>query len=294
MTMRWLSAIAAVVLALGVPRVARADSAEEARATQLFDEGRALAREGRCAEAIPIFLTSVKHVPGVGTFLNLGLCYEELGQTLTAHRWFVKAEELAVSRSDPRRVEARERAHALQQKLSRLTVRVAPGSEADLELKLDGEPLLRERWNVAEPVDPGVHEIRATSARRPTATLRVTVRPDAHSAEIVVPAIAASPRPIALDEKRTSTTTAVGWTLGGVGTGVLAVGGVFGILSIADHDSLVDRCPTYPTCAASQRSDLDGLNDSARTKGTVSTIAIIGGAVMLASGIVLLLTDGAR
>jgi hypothetical protein len=295
---------AVVVVGLGAPRIARADSADEARATQLFEEGRALAREGHCAEAIPIFLASVKHVPGVGTFLNLGSCYEELGQTMTAHRWFVRAKELAVSRNDPRRAEAHERAHALQKKLSRLTIRVAPdvaASESDLVLKLDGEAFPRERWNVAEPVDPGVHELEAISPRRSKAILRVTVRADADNAELVVPVIvspsrASSTEPDPTPTIITTTTTGMGtqrilgWSLGGVGATALAIGGVFGVLSLVDHGSLTDRCPSYPTCDASRRAELDDLNDSARAKGTVSSIAIVSGAVLVASGIILLLT----
>ena len=41
---------------------------------------------------------------------------------------------------------------------------------------------------------------------------------------------------------------------------------------------------------ASQRPELDELNDSAGTKGTVSTIGSIAGAVLIASGVVFLLT----
>jgi hypothetical protein len=282
---RWPVFVAAILLADPV-------RADEPRAASLFEQGRTLAREGRCVDAIPILLESVKELPGVGALLNLGLCYETLGKTSTAYRYFLRAEELAASHGDPRRADAKERASALERRLSSLTVRVAQApSEPDLALRIDGEPLPRERWNAAEPIDPGVHVIEATSTRRASkVVLRVLVGADHDAAEVVVPAAPERPPERRADlEAPRRTLRPLGWTLGGVGAGALALGGIFGALSKADHDTLVERCPSYPTCDAALRSDVDGVNDSARTKGTIATVSFVAGGVLLVSGVLLLL-----
>jgi len=287
------SSIAFVLLAVALSaNTAHADvTTAEARATQLFEQGRALAKDGKCNEAIPLFLESVKEVAGVGPLLNLGLCYEQTGKPATAYRYFVRAEEVARAHNDPRSAEARQRAAALEPKLPHLTVRVPSNSEPDLALALDGEPLATDNWNVALRVDPGTHVVEARSSQRAPATLRVNVRGDGDAQELAVPAIAPVETPPPAEEKHSgSTQRFLGWTLAGVGAGALVAGGVFGALSASDHGSLKDKCPAYPTCNASQRAELDDLNDSARTKGTIATAAVIPGAVLLVAGVVLVLT----
>jgi len=281
----------------GTPAYAQSSDAE-ARATKLFEEGRSLARQGRCADAVDLFQASLREATGVGPLLNLGNCYEQMGKPATAQRWFIRAAEVARERHDPRAAEATERARALEPRISDLTVRVATPDEADLELRLDGEPLDRARWNVAARVDPGTHVVEASSPRRHT-SLRVVVGDGGQHAELVVPAPApesspSSTRPasaVATDEKSDgSTLRTLGWGAGAVGTGAIAVGAVFGVLSMIDHGKVVDRCPAYPTCPVTSRSEIDDTNSAARTKGTVATISIVAGAVLVAGGIVLLLT----
>jgi hypothetical protein len=245
---------AALVLALAASNAilvgtARADATPaEAHAAQLFESGRALAKEGRCVEAIPVLLESVKAVEGVGALLNLGLCLEQTEKTYSAHRYFLRAEALAASRGDPRSADAHERALALEKRLSRLTVRVTLDAQAepDLSILMDGDPLPRDRWNVAAYVDPGVHSVVASSSIRPSTALRVVVRAEADNAELVVPALApsASTSPPesggarATGEAGTGKQRTLGWVLGGVGATAFAVGGVFGVLSLVDHGSL--------------------------------------------------------
>ena len=165
----------------------------EERATKLFEEGRALARDGHCAEAVPVLLESVRQAAGIGPMLNLGLCYEELGKTATAYGQRKRAEEAAASRRDPRSAEAHARAEALAPTLSTLTASVVDTSEEALALRLDDETLPRERWGVAVPVDPGTHVLEVSSPRRGRTLLSVVVRTRAHHATLVVPALVSPP-----------------------------------------------------------------------------------------------------
>src|SRR4051812_6541155 len=173
---------------------ARADAdGPEERATKLFEQGRALARAGRCAEAVPVFLESVRQAVGIGSMLNLGHCYEELGKTATAYQQFKRTEDAAASRGDARSAEAHARAEALAPTLSTITTNVIDKSETELALRLDDQPLPRERWGIAVPVDPGTHVLEMSSPRRGRTLQSVVVRAGADRATLVVPALVGPP-----------------------------------------------------------------------------------------------------
>jgi hypothetical protein len=307
-------AVSLLAATFAAPRPARADGDDaEARATKLFEEGRTLARAGRCPEAIELFQASLKEATGVGSLLNLGDCYERMGKPATARGWFVRAQDVARERSDPRATEAAERARALEPKISDLTVRIADPEEAGLAIALDGEPLDRARWNVAVPVDPGAHAVEATSLRRGKTSLRVVVPDGARHVDVVVPApLPASPSTASPPSATRSTEPpparigaapeaprephdgslfrTLGWAAGGLGAGAVAAGSVFGVLSIVNHGSVLDRCPDYPTCPAASRSAVDDANSSAHAEGTVATVSIAAGVALVAAGVVLVLT----
>lgn len=71
----------------------------------------------------------------------------------------------------------------------------------------------------------------------------------------------------------------------GVGGALLATGGVFGVLAAGDKSDLDEQCPARK-CAPAYHDQ----NDSYGTKKTISSIGIIGGAVLAAGGAVLVLT----
>jgi hypothetical protein len=76
----------------------------------------------------------------------------------------------------------------------------------------------------------------------------------------------------------------------GVGGAGLAVGGIFGILGLSDKSDLEASCPDR-RCEPAEYDALDAYE----TKKTISTVGIIGGAVLATTGAVLLFTapDGA-
>src|SRR5579883_326916 len=76
--------------ATAFPRGALADATAEDKATAeaLFNEGKRLMNERKFGEACPKFLASQKLDPGVGTQLNLAVCYEANGQTASAWATF--------------------------------------------------------------------------------------------------------------------------------------------------------------------------------------------------------------
>ena len=59
---------------------------------------------------------------------------------------------------------------------------------------------------------------------------------------------------------------------------------------ISAHASVSGRCPAYPICPERDRRPLEEMNDTAKATGDGATIGIIAGAVLLATGITLVLT----
>jgi len=155
--------------ALFVPPPARAQSPsatsprDVAAAEILFQEAQKLFVDGDYAAACGKFAASYDLDPGLGTLLNLGRCYEKAGRTASAWAAYVDLSALASRAGQADRATiADERIAALEPELMRLALRVP--ADADIEVRLDGEPVARELFGSALPVDPGEHRV---SARRP-------------------------------------------------------------------------------------------------------------------------------
>src|SRR5437870_5793325 len=128
--MKIRNALFASTLALALASVlvsADANADEQAQGRALFDEGAALAKEGRWTEACPKFEASLKHFPGLGTRGKLAECYEKLGRYASAWQLWRDVAQLAMRAGEPTREQvASEHAKALEPKLSYITVAVAP------------------------------------------------------------------------------------------------------------------------------------------------------------------------
>jgi hypothetical protein len=254
-------------------------------------------------------LESTRFAEGVGALLNLGRCYEVLGRTASAHRNFVRAEEIAAARGDPRREEARQRARAIESDLSVIVVHVPRSMRsASVEVRIDGELLPVERWETPFPVDPGTRRIELSAPPHPRQSASVVVGEKGARAEwsaSVPPPIAASsakarpsapmtgpPRPAAGSDASAGTSAArpLGLVTGGAGLAGLALGAVAGVVSISAHSAVVGRCSSYPVCSSADRASLDETNDRARTSGTISTVSFVAGAILLAGGAALFFT----
>jgi hypothetical protein len=111
--------------------------------------------------ACPKFEASLKLDPGLGAILNLADCYEKNGQTASAWAEFREASAAArASGSKDREDLARQRAAALEPKLSRLTIVVGKQSA---QVTRDGTSVDSAAFGTAMPVDPGKHVIEATA-----------------------------------------------------------------------------------------------------------------------------------
>lgn len=308
-------------LGLSLASVAAASSARaqnpppddaERRADALFFEARQLMAAGKYAEACPKLEEASHAHPGIGVLLNLGDCDAHVGKVGSAWTAFHEAAEAARRASDERENEARRRMAQLEPHLNRLTVEVPPQSDtAGLGVRLDGAPLDRAAWGAAIVVDPGVHKLEAQAAGH---------KPWSQSLEILAPTTTATiPRleldtpppapfpppagqtadtPPAADTPPESSSGGIDRRLlalgaGGVGVVGVALGSVFGLLSISHRNVGNAHCQLGPNGNECDAQGVQARSD-AITAGNVSTVAYVMGAVGLAAGAVLWFTAPPR
>lgn len=260
-----------------------------------FEAGRSLVKEGQYEAAISKFLESIALEPTVGALLNLGDCYERLNKPASARRRFIEAAELA-GESDPTRAsEARARAAKLSDAIGHVVLLKRSRPEAgEPKVTIDGETITKS--DVKLPMDPGPHDVVITYPESPPTKRTVNVRAR-ESVEVILDLPAAKPLVVAPPPKDT-TTSDDGWSTTktvGFGTGIagivgLGVGVTFGVIASGKKSDLEAACAGYPVCPESSRSDVQGKYDDASSAATISTIGIVVGGLLLATGAVLFFT----
>jgi hypothetical protein len=153
-------------------------SDRDVAAESLFREGRRLVKDGKLAEGCDKLEASERMADSVGTLLNLGDCREKTGQLATAWAMFLRAATAARAGGDAtRETEARTRAHALEPRLSYLTISVPRQSEVDgLAIERDGAAVDPALWNQGVPIDAGAYEIRGRAPGHEPWSTRVEVQ----------------------------------------------------------------------------------------------------------------------
>jgi hypothetical protein len=181
--------LALMPLLATVVAAAQPQGAEVTLAEVLYQKGRQLMADGNYAEACPKFAESYRLDAATGTLLNLASCHESEKKVATA--WAEFTEAAASARRDHRddRVKfAEEHLAAIEPKLSRLAVTVAPNAEVpDLKLQLDGVVVLAAARGVPAPVDPGEHVVEAQAPGRKPWSQRVRINEQAQNLTVTVP-----------------------------------------------------------------------------------------------------------
>lgn len=148
---------------------------------------------------------------------------------------------------------------------------------------LDGHPVSGSAAAAAISVDPGVHRLVFASDDRVPATLTIVVREGEKDrrVELVVPAAS-------FHAAKDSPQRPVGLVIGGVGLAGLAMGGIFAVLAkTTDAHALADECGgNASTCSIAGIEDGNRAHAEART----STIALIGGGLLLGTGALIYFT----
>jgi hypothetical protein len=309
----WIAtALSAATGTWGNPASAQTDSAA---ARALFSEGRQLMTAEKYSEACPKFEESLRLDPGMGTQFNLAHCWEKIGRTASAWAMFLDVAAAARAGNQPQReAAAKERAAALEPKLTRLRV-VVPEPAPDAKIFRDDQEVGKAAWGTAMPVDPGDHVIRVTAEGKKEWTQDVKVPPTSRTFSVTVPALEALPvaQPSSAPDKPevapdTSSPHDNGsggggggskvpaLLIGGVGVAGLAVGTVFAVQGYNDNQQALKLCHVGTSgneCNGKPEHDKhDQLVSDAKRELLIGWIAIgVGGAAVVTSA-VMLLTGG--
>lgn len=272
---------------------ASAQPRDPAAAEALFDAGRAALQAKDYDAACPKFRESYELDPAPGALLNLGDCEERRGKVATAWSIF---RELArdLPANDDRRPIAQSRAAALEARVPRLTIRLAPGAPADTAVQRAGVPVGAGSLGSPLPVDPGEVQVTAAAPGRKQKTFTVQLAEGAQIELLVAPeepAAAADAGP-ALPPKTgpqgagRSPWRTVGWISAGVGAVGIGVGAVFGARAIGKKGDAEAYCDRDNVC----QGEGIKLQKQGVTAGTISTVAFLVGAAALGTGAVLVFT----
>ncbi|WP_437320463.1 hypothetical protein [Sorangium sp. So ce385] len=176
-----------------------------AQASALLDEGKALMKKGKLAEACPKIEESYRLSPRSATLLALATCHEKQGKLATAWSEFIDLSAAARKEGNKRlEADAKARGARLELRLPRLTVNVPRAAAVEgLEVTLDGAPVDSASWGQARPIDPGEHKVSASAPGRKTWEASVSIKRGERKA-VAVPALAkdgsAAPEPAPAEE----------------------------------------------------------------------------------------------
>lgn len=321
---RLRSGVIAALLVSGALRVvpAHAQSSDKAMAESLFQAGRALMKQNKPEEACPKFAESNRIDPSPGTLLNFGKCLEAQGKTASAWAAYKEAIVMARSTGQSKHVTAgSEFAGALEPKLSYLRIDYPPVDRpAGLTVKRDGFLLGDGALGVPIAVDPGEHVIEASATGFTTWRSNVTIGAVADKKVVEIPALEKAPQgaepvvappagttqpapaasrstpepeqPPPPSDSASNTLRTLGFVGVGVGLAGIAVGTVFGVLTLGDASDAEGDPNLCPQKRCSQ-AGLDKV-DAAETKALISTLGLAVGGAAAAAGVVMLVMSGKR
>lgn len=265
--MRVLPSTLALLAILGGPAGALAqatDPTAAAAAQALFDAAGERMDRGLFDEACPRLEEALRIAPSaVGAKLRLGECYE--GQRRFASAWtlYVAGETAARAAGQlDRERKARERASAMEQRLSRLTVVVPPARSAlpGLVVLRDGVAVGPGQWNLAIPVDGGTHTLAATAPGKARWERSIEVPAEGGALRVEVGPLVDLPPPILIPLPLPAppapprSTPAWVWITGAAGIALGAAGAGFGADCVVTGDRQaklcgpdLDHCERAPT-----------------------------------------------
>ncbi|HTR49860.1 MAG TPA: PEGA domain-containing protein [Kofleriaceae bacterium] len=182
------SAAVLACLALALPRLAHADDT----AALAYQQAEQLEKQGKMAEACPLYEASYRADPQIGVLLHLANCHEQVGKVASAWAEFNDASELAHRRGDNREALAKARADALKPKLAYLHVAAPPSPPPGLVVTRDGLDITV-LVGTDMPIDPGQHDITASAPGYLDFTKHVTIGSLPTTTQLAIPVLDKKP-----------------------------------------------------------------------------------------------------
>lgn len=286
------SVFAAALLFAAMP----ASAQDRAGAEELFQLGKGAMTRQDYGKACSYFQASLNADYALGTLLNLAICHETAGKLASAWSEYRVLEDKARRATPPQNDRANfahDHAEALRPRLSRLHIVLGAEDKAmnGFVVKIDGAVAQPELFDVGVPVDVGSRTITAWAPDHEAWTQTINIADERLKLDVTVPALKSSPKAppppppkpdpsiLAALQKREEAKSqrTLGFVIGGIGLGVAAAGGVFGILALgAKKDT---ACGNGCIKGSTDLSNAHDAFTRANTFGWVSNIALGAGAL---------------
>jgi hypothetical protein len=287
------------------------DDSTRNAARELASQAAEAFQKGDYQRAQDLYHRAYALLPAPTLSLREARALEKLGKLVEAVEAYVRTTRTLLDADAPQAF--RQAVQSAEEELAKLRPRVPKleivleGADASVtQVTLDGKVLKSALIGVAQPVNPGTHEIEGVTQGKSgktsikisegvtkSVTLTLTDDPNAVSPEPAEPEPAPGAATPVVDSDSTADAgggfphATLGWVSLGVGAAGLGVGVVTGLMATSRHASAEDGCPNGKCPAGSQAADdLDAF----RTLRTVSTIGYAVGVVGVAAGVTLLLT----
>jgi hypothetical protein len=293
--MRTQSFFAAVALAsLLVPAVAFAQEAEpqpsppahdSTRGAQAIAEAKKAESSGKIDEACAAYARAQAFDPQSTTLLALALCHEKQGKLATAYGELGEvAAAFGKEGNKERETFARGHAKDLEPKLSYLVLEGTETTKIET-FSLDGSPVPKAAWSKPLPLDAGDHALSFAQTGAEPSQAHVRIPTGAAKVPYRLPLLGKS-NLAQSDKGEAATTPWLGYGLVAGGVVGLGIGSVFGISTFSARSDADKGCNVAKQCTAESLARID----DGRSSGTISTIAFVAGAVLVGTGLTLILT----
>lgn len=263
--------------------------AGKAKAQTLYDEAREQMDSGDFAGACPRLEESQRLDPAVSTEFWLADCYENINRFASAWELYMSVAAVAAEAGEEEREQiARDRAAAVEVKLSYVTLKLDGPRPPGLSLVHDGSALTPADLEVALPIDAGEHHLTLSAPGYQTFSLDYLIAVDEKSKFLNIPRLKSTPAPPPEVAPKRIPMRQI--ALVGAGTGIvtMGVGGLLGLVAKgkANQADCVDNICT----AAGVET-----RESARAMGNTATVLmIVGGALTAAGATLYFLNPGAH
>jgi FimV-like protein len=281
---RWLGILAlAAAPLLSLAGSASAGPKEKAEAKALVAEAKTAAKQKRWPTAVEALEKADALDPSPQTKLDLARALVQLGKLVAAGKVLHEVVDAPKSRG-PVAAAAKKLLADVERKVAWVRVVTKGGAGASSSTTIDGDEV---DPGTEIAVDPGEHLVVVEADGFEPTEKRITLAPgEREDVELRLARAAAAPTapPPAREAGASKLPAIVAFGVGAAGVGV---GAIFGAMAFSETSRVEDEC-SGQNCPSRVREALD----TAKTNGTISTVAFVVGGVGVATGVVLLLTSG--
>lgn len=266
-------------------------TADEAKAEELFNKAVELSEARQYDQACPLLAQSQKLDPRASTLYALADCEREGGkpgsaiQHFTAYLKEYDAMKADVrKRHDQRANSARGYIKKLEIDAPTLKLTFPSGIPGTFNVVRNGEAVNRVDLDKEIPVDPGEQIVVVEVPGHEPAEQRISLALKEKKTVELAPGPVKAETPETGGGKKNIRRT-IGFVLMGTGAAGLAFGGVMGGLAVGQKGTVDEHCKGLDC----DQMGLDAVN-TGRTYGNMSTIGLAAGGVLAAAGVVIFLT----